>query len=410
MEASRGGVQCRGRLRMRALSPPRVAVIVERYPSLSESFVRRDIERLLRDGFDVMVVACNRDGSDDAMLHAAGPPLLRPQPTAVRMRAGVRALPLYPRTLRGVLSAARAESIAGALQPALAVWKPHWLHAHFLAQPAVVGALLSDALHVPLSISAHARDIFQPSSHLPSLCERARFIATCSEQGHASLLGRIPATLAARVHHLPHAVECTQALAPRPRASDGVLRILSVCRLVPKKGIDVALRAVARIRPHVRIRYRIAGDGPELPRLRALVRSLALDELVELMGPVSPAGVDRELAAADVFLLGTRNTAHGDRDGIPNALLEAMAAGVPVVATDGGAVSEVVRDGDTGMLVPPNDPGAVAYAVLRLADDARLRHDLAERAHAEIRRRFAIGDEPSPLSRRLALELERPIT
>jgi glycosyltransferase involved in cell wall biosynthesis len=186
------------------------------------------------------------------------------------------------------------------------------------------------------------------------------------------------------------------------------LRLLSVCRLVPKKGIDVVLRALAMVRSEVHYHYRICGAGPELPRLRALTRELQLEN-VDFVGPISPAAVAAELAQADVFALGTRRTPDGDRDGLPNALLEAMAAGVPVIASDAGAVSEVVQHRRTGWLPPPDRPREFADALREVALDRVIRWTVAVNAHAEIRRRFSSELSPSLLALRIAGEISTTI-
>jgi len=283
-------------------------------------------------------------------------------------------------------------------------WRPDWLHAHFLAMPAAAACLLSQRVNVPFSISAHARDVFVPQARPTKLCSRARFISACSEHARASLTEQLPAALAERVVHFPHDVECAPSVQNREVVNGAPLRIISVCRLVPKKGIDVILRALALLRAGspCRYSYRIVGGGPELPRLKALARELNL-EGVEFVGPVAPDAVRREFEQADVFVLGTRVMPDGDRDGIPNAMLEAMAAGLPVIVSDAGGVSEVIRHRSTGWLLPPNDPAAFADALREAASDHLMRRRIATSAHAEVRRRFSRN------GRLLALRLVREI-
>jgi glycosyltransferase involved in cell wall biosynthesis len=392
----------------------RVAVVVDNYPCLSESFVRRELARLKACGFTVAVVACGpaRDGA--SLLREPREVVFRPNAAgrAAWLRRGMealkdlrRAVPLFPRRPRGLAAAGRAALITSALRPTLKRWKPDWLHAHFAGMPAAVACLLSERLDVPFSISVHARDIFVPVARLASLCARARFVTACSEYAQASLMGRLPPELAERVVHFPHDVPCGSTV-PWHDAHDDTLRILSVCRLVPKKGIDVVLRALALLRGEVRFRHRIVGDGPERGRLSALAVELGLDA-VEFVGALRPEEVSAELARSDIFVLGVRTASDGDRDGIPNVVLEAMAAGVPVIVSDGGAVSEVVGHRRTGWLTPPNDPRALAEAIREAASDGDLRRRIAANAHSEVRRRFSSERPSDPLAMRLIREITR---
>lgn len=381
----------------------RVAVMVDKYPCLSESFIRRELTCLASLGFTLVVLTCSPASRSDRSLLPESPfTVLHPDAHARRggrhhvrlvvesLRELPRALSLFPKGLRGVAAACRAASAAAAIRLALESWKPDWLHAHFLAMPAAAACLLSQRLNVPLSISAHARDVFVPQVHLTKVCSRARFVSTCSEQARTSLTEQLPPLLAERVVHFPHDVECGLRVKNRELVNGVPLRILSVCRLVPKKGIDVILRALALLRSEspCRYRYRIVGGGPELPRLMALACDLNLEN-VEFVGPVPPDVVQRELAQADVFVLGARRMPDGDRDGIPNAMLEAMAMGVPVIVSDAGGVSEVIRHRSTGWLLPPNNPEAFADALREVASDHRVRRRVALSARAEVRRRFS---------------------
>ena len=366
--------------------------MVDKYPCLSESFIRRELASLASLGFTLAVLTCSpASRSDNSLLPESPFTVFHPEPHRLgveSLRELPLALTLFPKGLRGAAAAGRAAWTAAAIRPALEKWKPDWLHAHFLAMPAAVACLLSQRLNVPLSISAHARDVFVPQVDLTKLCSRARFVSTCSEHARTSLMDQVPQSLTERVVHFPHDVECDVAVKNREVVSGAPLQILSVCRLVPKKGIDVILRALALLRSECRCRYRIVGGGPELLRLKALACDLELED-VEFVGPVSPDAVQTELTQADVFVLGARQMPDGDRDGIPNAMLEAMAAGVPVIVSDAGGVSEVIRHRSTGWLLPPDNPQAFADALREVASDHRVRRRVASSAREEVRRRFS---------------------
>jgi colanic acid/amylovoran biosynthesis glycosyltransferase len=146
--------------------------------------------------------------------------------------------------------------------------------------------------------------------------------------------------------------------------------VLCVSRLVPKKGIDVLIDAfVPLARSHPDLLLEIAGSGPLLDALEARVHALDLGDRVRLLGRLTSDDVARAYQRCAMVVLPCRVDESGDRDGMPTVLVEALARGVPVISTDVAGVPELVRHGDTGLLVPPDDPHALAAAIGHLADD-----------------------------------------
>jgi glycosyltransferase involved in cell wall biosynthesis len=217
-------------------------------------------------------------------------------------------------------------------------------------------------------------------------------------------MGRLPVELARRIEYFPHNVACASAVAERMISGGAPIRLLSVCRLIPKKGIDMVLRALTFLPSSLHYCYRVVGDGPELPRLRALADALGLGG-VQFAGALPPESVEAEMAAAHVFVLGARTAPDGDRDGIPNAVLEAMAAGLPVVVSDGGAVSEVIRHRHTGWLTPPDNPRAFAEALREVATQPELRKAVTANARAQMWCRFSSNRTSALFAGRLATEI-----
>lgn len=154
---------------------------------------------------------------------------------------------------------------------------------------------------------------------------------------------------------------------PRRPPADGPVRLVTVARLVEKKGLAYAIRAVAELRRRGRpVHYTILGDGPLHDDLERLRRRCAVDEVIELAGWCTQDEVLAALGAAHLFLAPSVTAADGDQEGIPNTLKEAMAMGLPVIATDHSGIPELVEDGRSGYLVPERDPTALADAVERL--------------------------------------------
>lgn len=165
--------------------------------------------------------------------------------------------------------------------------------------------------------------------------------------------------------------------------------ILTVARLAPIKGVDTALRAFALVaNDYPDTTYVIAGGGPLEAELRTLARSLGVEERVRIVGAVPYERMPELHAAAEVFLLTSRHTPRWTEN-FPNACLEAMASAKPVVAGKVGGLPEMVAHGETGLLVDPEDPAAIAAALRRLLGDAALRSAMGAAGRARVERELA---------------------
>jgi colanic acid/amylovoran biosynthesis glycosyltransferase len=180
--------------------------------------------------------------------------------------------------------------------------------------------------------------------------------------------------------------------AERHLPATGPVRILTVGRLVEKKGHEIVLRALALVHGELPdLRYDIVGDGPLATRLRSLVSDLGLDAAVRFHGACTSSCVRRLLAHAHVFVLASRVAADGDEEGTPVALMEAQASGLPVVSTCHGGIAEVVLDGRSGLLVPEGDPEALADAIHRLVADHEAWPALGAAGRAHVETTFDVG-------------------
>lgn len=176
----------------------------------------------------------------------------------------------------------------------------------------------------------------------------------------------------------------------RAQPEGGAWRIVQSCRFIEKKGLDLTLDAFARIAPAFpQARLELMGDGPLMPALREQAERLGITDRVELPGFLKAATVKKRLLAAQVFLHPSRTTSDGNREGVPNSMLEAMASGMPVIATRHGGIPEAITDGESGLLVRENDADALAAALRRLLEDAELRARLAAGGRASVERTFA---------------------
>jgi glycosyltransferase involved in cell wall biosynthesis len=169
-------------------------------------------------------------------------------------------------------------------------------------------------------------------------------------------------------------------------SSESLVKTVCVARFIPRKKHDLLLHALARIRESgVDMQCELIGYGPMKRQIEALTRELALDDRVIVTGGLSPAEVRLRLAGADVFVLTSM------WEGMPGSVLEAMAAGLPVVASNVNGTSEVIQDGVTGFLVPQDDADATAEALLRLARDPELRQRMGSAGRERIRQHFSVA-------------------
>lgn len=175
----------------------------------------------------------------------------------------------------------------------------------------------------------------------------------------------------------------------REPPSDGSWRLVQAARLIEKKGIADALQAFARFRRKFpKAEFHLAGDGPLRASLENQAEALGLGRSVVFHGFCSQAQLAELFARCHVFMHPSRTTAAQDQEGVPNAMLEAMATGLPVVATRHGGIPEAVTDGEDGLLGPEGDASALEAALLRLAEEPGLCQRLAGNAAASVRRNF----------------------
>lgn len=327
-----------------------VGYIVRYYPTRSETFVAREVAGLRARGIEVDVVAIGSraDGAglpDDGVVR----PPAAPVTSAVRRLAdadGRRVLAWLARQVRP-RQAARAAWVAelGARRG----WQR--VHAHFAGEASEWAAAVAEILGIPYAVTVHAVDLFVPRPALARvLAGAAQVITVCDHHVR---------WLAERHGVDAHLVRCGVPIdVPLADPGSDGSRFVCVARDVPKKGLDDLVPAVRAV-PGATLR--LVSDAHRLGGPRVAV------------GPVPPARVGAILARAHAFALACRVAPDGDRDGLPVSILEAMAAGLPVVATDVAGIAEVV-DEDVGWLVPPGDARALARALADAAEPAARAH------------------------------------
>jgi glycosyltransferase involved in cell wall biosynthesis len=264
------------------------------------------------------------------------------------------------------------------------------LHAHFAHSPTSVALFGSIMADIPFSFTGHAKDIYtQNRDQLREKINMAELVVTCTGYNKQFLRKLAPNTCTPvhRVYHgidlsLFHNANCRRT--PKPP-----YRILTVARMTAKKGIDTILEALVLLKNRgIDFSYSLIGDGDERDMVMGKIIALGLQKHCRWLGTLPHEQVIKELEQADVFVLGCRVARNGDRDGIPNVLVESLAMGLPAVATTVSALPEIILPGETGLLAEPNNPAGLAEALLEMLTNTGLRENCIHQGHKLVAAHF----------------------
>ncbi|WP_303324872.1 glycosyltransferase family 4 protein [Actinomyces radicidentis] len=275
------------------------------------------------------------------------------------------------------------------------------LHAHFASLAGRVAWIASSLTGAPYTVTTHAKDIFHESvdpTWLRRVCVDADRVIAIS-RFNEDYLNRVLAGSGARISLRYNALELDRFAYRDPDPVATPLRVCAVGRLVYKKGFADLIRATRLLLDDgVPVQVEIAGEGDEYQALSELIQSLGLTDNVRLLGPMTQAEVREFLARSDVFAAPCVEAPDGNLDGLPTVVLESMACGTPVVATAVSGLPEVVRDGDTGVLLPPGVPSELARALRDIASGATDTRALARAARGLIEQQFDSRHQAAILS------------
>ena len=407
----------------------RVAFVLKGYPRLSETFIAQEIAALERRGLEILIVSLRHP--TDARRHPVHaeirapvsylPEYLWQEPLRV-LRAWwrVRRWPSYQgvratwlRDLRRDFSASRARRFGQAL--VLANELPGdvgRLHAHFLHTPASVTRYAAALRGLAWSGSAHAKDIWTtPEWELREKLGSCAWLVTCTatNQSHLARLAPI-----GRVELVYHGLDLPRFPSPpterSPRAGDSPddpVVILSVGRLVEKKGTDVLLDALACLPGGLHWRFVHVGGGPLREEMQRRAQAMGIASRVQWRGAMAQGELLLEYGAADIFALASRVARDGDRDGLPNVLMEAQSQGLPCVATEVSAIHELIEHGETGVLVAPEDAQALSKALAELIENPARRRSLGTAGRARVVAAFGLQENLDRLAEKFALVYAR---
>lgn len=396
-----------------------IALVLKGYPRLSETFIAQEIHALERRGVRLTVVSLRRP--TDGKTH----------PVHAAIRAPVRYLPeyLYQEPLRLWRGWRVARRLPG-YRAALRVWLHDWrrdptpnrgrrfgqalvlaaelgsmapadrpirrLYAHFLHTPGSVARYAALMRGLPWSGSAHAKDIWTlPDWEKREKLAEAEWFATCTAVGRDHLATLAPSP--DRVRLVYHGLDLTAL--PSPPAdppdrlgdsTDSSIRLVSVGRLVPKKGYDTLLSALATLEPSLHWQLIHIGGGTGRRLAEKSAQDMQIADRIQFLGSQARDRVFALLADGDLFVLPSRVAPDGDRDGLPNVLMEAASQRLCIVSTTVSAIPEFIDHDRNGWLVPPDDPAALANAIRTLAGDPARRRRLGDAAFRTLHERFSM--------------------
>lgn len=388
--------------------PGRIVFVLKGYPRLSETFVAQEIAALEQRGLDIAIVSLRHP--TDRLRH----------PVHERIRAPLLYLPeyLHQEPLRVLKALLAALARPGRLGTVLRLWARDWardrtrnrlrrlgqalvlarempagtvaLHAHFLHTPASVTRYAAHLVGLPWTASAHARDIWtSPDWEKREKLADCTWAVTCTAANRDHLAVLAPP---GRVELVYHGLDLSRFNAPPPRQYDpqAVPTILSVGRLVEKKGYDDLLRALALLPADLAWRFVHVGGGPLKADLAALAAELGLTDRIDWQGAQTQDAVLAHYRRADLFVLCSRIAGDGDRDGLPNVLVEAQSQGLPCVSTRVSAIPELLEDGVNGRLVDAGAPDQIASALAALLREPDGRRAMGRAGETKVRAHFAL--------------------
>ena len=403
----------------------RTAIVVKGYPRLSETFIAQEILGLQQRGQRQLIVSLRHP--TDSQVHAINrritaavlylPEYLHDEPGRVfRAWRWAQAQLGYAKARAAFLSDLKQDRSRNRLRrfgQALVLARElpgdvDRLHCHYLHTPASVTRYAAMIRGLPWSFAAHAKDIWTSEAwDLKVKLASAQWGVTCTAVNarHLADLASDPD----RVELVYHGLDFARfpKLVSRP-ARDGrdpadPVRLLSVGRVVAKKGFDLLLAALADLPPEIHWRLVHIGGGELLDRLKKQADLAGLGDRIDWRGAQDQAAVITAYLESDLFVLPARIAPNGDRDGLPNVLMEAQATGLACLSTRISAIPELITDGETGRLIDPDDIPALTAALKVLIEDPADRQRLGSAGAVHVRRDFAFTPGLDRLSEKFGL-------
>ena len=390
----------------------KIACIVKGYPRLSETFIAQEIHALEQAGIDIVIYSLRHP--TDLSIH----------PIHKKINARIRYLPEYLyqhpyRCIRALFTALFNPAFYGAFWgfikdlrrdfttnrgrrfgQALVLANEieadrQWIYVHFLHTPASVAAYTSKLVNLPWSCSAHAKDIWT-SAHwdLREKLDELQWLVTCT-QSNVDFLGKL-SNQPEKVTLLYHGLDLSRFPAPsiasdaNGKDPDKVVSLISVGRAVNKKGYDVLLQALSKLDRLLNWKMIHIGGGPLLEELKEQARDLSIDSRIKWLGAQNFESVIKCYQDADLFVLASRIDEDGDRDGLPNVLMEAMSQALPCIATNISGIPELITNRKNGIMVEPESAEELSLVISELIQSPKLRAQLGNKGYLTVSENFSL--------------------
>ena len=389
------------------MTQPTLGMILKGYPRISETFISNEILLLENLGFSIRIFSMRQPRESfthtsikQIRAQAVYLPETLLRPILPLLYYNIRQCIKSPAAYGSALKIAfkrfsrtrKSASIKHVLQAGYLVNRflpknpvDHF-HAHFAHSPGSVAMYASLISGIPFSFTAHAKDIYTSNPlQLAEKMDRARFVATCTEYNR-SYLRQLPLKHPVPVFRVYHGIDI-RLFTPEQRLRHPVppYRLLTVARITAKKGLSSVYQALKILKDQgIAFEHTLIGEGDDREQIVRQIQMLGLQSVTRLMGVQPHEAVLDAFRNTDLFVIGCEIAPNGDRDGIPNVLVESMAMNVPVVATGVSAIPELVTHEKTGLLVAPGNPDQLASAMIRLLTDTELRQRIIPAARERV--------------------------
>lgn len=386
----------------------KIAYVLETFPKLSESFILNEIVELLKNGHDIRIFSIYLPVEDIKHEVINEYKILeRTHYFSFNRIFKINLIYLLKYFLIGVVQDLCNLKISiniFMLDLKIAYFatimhrnRMELIHAHF-ASMGSVSRRLSKMLGIPYTLTAHAFDIYMDPDEdkLRKVMENAHCVVTISDYNKNHLQGKIG--IMNRIDVIRCGIDIDRFSPRRKIEIDDGIKLLTVTRLVEKKGLEYLIKAIPIvIKQMPDFDLTIVGSGPLNDHLHQLVHDLKLEEYIQFKGDQSDFQLMHYYENAEMFILPCIIAENGDRDGIPVAIMEAMAMELPVISTTVSGIPELVEDGVSGILVSQKDEKAIANAIIKLHKDKKLRLEMGENGRKIIENKYNIVSESEKL-------------
>lgn len=391
---------------------PQIAYILKGFPRISETFISNEILQLEQHGFSLRIFSMRHPRENfchnsvkqiKAKIDYLPTELLLdfPRLIAPNIFLAVKQPVTYSKALalakQRFQRTRKLATVKHLLQGGYLTW--HFLrkdstithlHGHFAHSPTSVTMFAAILAKKPFSFTAHAKDIYTSNrDQLAEKIEAAEFVVTCTK-ANANYLQSIAKDCDTPIHCIYHGIDLALFNnTTQQRALQNPYRFFTVARLTAKKGLPTLYRALALLKEQkISFQHVLIGDGDDRKEILALIDDLDLTDSCTWLGTRTHDDVLSQFSQSDLFILPCEVAENGDRDGIPNVLVESLAMGVPAISTNVSAIPEIIIDGKTGRTVAPRNPHLLAEAIIELMENEVLRSEFIANGRQWVNERF----------------------